>query len=156
MRFRKLRIAFSAACLIACVVLIVLWVRSIFFACDGVWLRMPDRWVAVVQSRRGGVGFGISTKERVGVVLWQFASRPPDTPSDIDYLTALGVGVCMSPSRGHYFVRIPDWLSILSIGTASIILIKRTNLRFSLRTLLIATTLVAVVLGLIVWMSRTG
>ena len=28
--------------------------------------------------------------------------------------------------------------------------------RFSLRTLLIATTLVAVVLGIIVWMSRTG
>src|SRR6476620_2501344 len=28
MRFRKLRIAFSATCLIACVLLIVLWVRS--------------------------------------------------------------------------------------------------------------------------------
>ena len=28
--------------------------------------------------------------------------------------------------------------------------------RFSLRTLLIATTLVAVVLGIIVWMSRAG
>ena len=27
-RFRKLRIAFSATCLIACVLLIVLWVRS--------------------------------------------------------------------------------------------------------------------------------
>ena len=28
MRFRKLRIAFSATCVIACVLLIVLWVRS--------------------------------------------------------------------------------------------------------------------------------
>ena len=28
MKFRKLRIAFSATCLIACVLLIVLWVRS--------------------------------------------------------------------------------------------------------------------------------
>src|SRR6476659_6189921 len=30
--FRKLRIAFSATCLIACVLLIVLWVRSFEFA----------------------------------------------------------------------------------------------------------------------------
>src|SRR5258708_7822240 len=30
MRFRKLRIAFSATCLIACVLLIALWVRSYY------------------------------------------------------------------------------------------------------------------------------
>ena len=152
MRFRKLRIAFSATCLVACVLLIALWMRSIFFACDGLWLRIPDRWVLVVQSRLGGVGFGISTHERVEEILWQTASRPPETTPDIEYTNVLGIEVCCSPSKGHYFIRIPDWLSILSIGMTSVFLLRGTHLRFSLRTLLIATTLVAAVLGLIVWL----
>ena len=38
MRFRKLRIAWSVACGIACVLLIVLWVRS-YWSCDQVLLR---------------------------------------------------------------------------------------------------------------------
>ena len=38
MKFRKLRIAFSATCLIACVLLIVLWVRSFF--CENVVYRL--------------------------------------------------------------------------------------------------------------------
>ena len=42
MRFRKLRIAFSATCLIACVLLIVLWVRSYW-------------WVDAVYGNIGGM-----------------------------------------------------------------------------------------------------
>jgi hypothetical protein len=34
MKFRKLRIAFSVTCLIACVLLIVLWVRSYWWSDD--------------------------------------------------------------------------------------------------------------------------
>jgi uncharacterized membrane protein YbhN (UPF0104 family) len=45
MRFRKLRIAFSATCLIVCVLLIVLWVRS-YWIVDTIGridLRSSDR-----------------------------------------------------------------------------------------------------------------
>src|SRR4051794_14830990 len=41
MRFRKLRIAFSATCLIACVLLIALWVRS-YWMDDGLVVRLPN------------------------------------------------------------------------------------------------------------------
>jgi hypothetical protein len=55
---------------------------------------------------------------------------------------------------GSILVCIPDWLLIfISIAFAAAPWIRW---RFSLRTLLIATTLVAVVLGLVVWMSQTG
>jgi hypothetical protein len=109
-----------------------------------------DTWVLVVQSRLGGVGFGISTQERVEDILWQTATRLPDTAPDIQYTTVPGIEVCWSPSKGHYFIRIPDWLSKLIIGMTSVFLLRGTHLQFSLRTLLIATTLVAVMLGLIV------
>ena len=68
MSFRKLRIAWSVVCGIACLLLIVFWVRSVFFACDGVWLRMPDRWVAVVDTisvNDVGVSFGIEGHSEV-------------------------------------------------------------------------------------------
>jgi hypothetical protein len=40
MRFRKLRIAFSATCLVACVLLIVLWVRS-YISGRGLGMSLP-------------------------------------------------------------------------------------------------------------------
>ena len=55
MRFRKLRIAFSATCLIACVLLIALWVRS-YWRID--WLsHLSSNSYANVASARGCVGF---------------------------------------------------------------------------------------------------
>src|SRR5947208_63167 len=45
MRFRYLRIAFSAACLIACVLLIALWVRSYKYA--DIVRNAPMRYEAV-------------------------------------------------------------------------------------------------------------
>lgn len=61
-------------------------------------------------------------------------------------------------SRGIFytaFVGIPHWfLALLLIGLAYLPWLPWKPLRFSVRTLLIVTTLVAVVLGLVVWMTR--
>jgi hypothetical protein len=56
----------------------------------------------------------------------------------------------------YKLVAAPMWLLTLMPICLSMAPWLRWSRRFRLRTLLIATTLVAVVLGLIVWMSRTG
>ena len=49
MRFRKLRIAWSVGCGIACVLLIVLWVRS-YTVIDSHYCRLTDRWTLALFS----------------------------------------------------------------------------------------------------------
>src|SRR5438309_1180734 len=64
MRFRYLRIAFSATCLIACVLLIVLWVRSHW-------------WEDAVNFPTTGTTWVNSFDGEIGVVYWPpDASRP--------------------------------------------------------------------------------
>ena len=53
MRFRKLRIAFSATCLIACVLLIVLWVRSYWWMTIVRRIRLSPRIVQSIGSLDG-------------------------------------------------------------------------------------------------------
>jgi hypothetical protein len=53
---------------------------------------------------------------------------------------------------GRYVCVVPDWFSVLV--TATLVAAPWLRWRFSLRTLLIATTLVTVVLGLIVYATR--
>ncbi|HEX4414833.1 MAG TPA: hypothetical protein VH107_14460, partial [Lacipirellulaceae bacterium] len=50
--------------------------------------------------------------------------------------------------------RIPHWLFVLLSGTLWAVSWPYWSNRFTIRSLLIATTLVAVVLGLIVWLAR--
>ena len=52
------------------------------------------------------------------------------------------------------FIDIPQWFPVLLFATLATAPWIRWSKRFSLRTLLIATTLVAVVLGLVVYAAR--
>jgi multidrug transporter EmrE-like cation transporter len=53
-----------------------------------------------------------------------------------------------------YYIAFPCWapVAICVVLAIAPFLFRNSHLRFSLRTLLIATTLIAVVLGLIVWL----
>jgi hypothetical protein len=51
----------------------------------------------------------------------------------------------------NYRVIVPHWFALVAAGSLSAA--PWFRLRFSLRTLLIATTLIAVVLGLFVWLG---
>ncbi len=149
---RYLRIAFSTTCLIACVLLIVLWVRSywradllhcplqspriiLFQSCDGrmeVFLGRPS------PSQKLGLpsGLAIDSIEVKTIV-------PPETPEPHWDFTS---------NKRFTAAEFPHWC--LAFMLASLAVVPWIRYRFSLRTLLIATTLVAVVLGLIVWQAR--
>jgi hypothetical protein len=154
MRFRKLRIAWSVAWGIACVLLIVLWVRSLnridcltwhYNNAEALLVRTNPGIVTVATfvdrpapssvvrqvGRAWMTGWFESMMIRGGKMSWWFEAASTST--------------FRSASA-------PDWFLILiCCGLGSIPWLRW---RFTLRTLLIATTLVAAVLGLIVWLTH--
>jgi hypothetical protein len=156
---RYVRIAFSATCLIACVVLIVLWVRSYSWRDDvNGYVRespLPDsRWMianSVSLTSCCGHVF-IKAGESVAVPIapqyrWRLHSSKPN-----EFCPMASWAFNYSPSLGVLEASAPYWFHALVVSAAGAVLWIGRFKRFSLRTLLIATTLVAVVLGAIVWL----
>ncbi len=150
---RYLRIAFSATCVIACVLLIAYWVRS-YYVADSVFMRVSTWSGYFFISTKGQLALrhetidapGIGFYGNMGIPDWVWSTYPGAVPK---FTTRLGFDFRQLP----YFIVVPYWapLFICLVLAAMPVLIRR---RFSLRTLLLATTLVAVVLGLIVWLRR--
>jgi hypothetical protein len=153
MKFRKLRIAWSVAWGLACILLIALWVRSERF-CDLISKTDSSSRITTFCSSDGKLWFGRELTTR--------AHKPPTfKPKTNDWKYTLIEVAGNAEPRAFVFrftsktqkVQLPYAVPILfCIGAGMAPWIRR----FSLRTLLIATTLVAVVLGLIVWMSQVG
>ena len=146
---RYLRIAFSATCVIACVLLIGLWARSYWWLDQVVVYRTGAQ--TTIQSYRGVIGFedvryrfnsnGIKARIYSSVI-------SPETDS---YPVTFGI----SRRRGYYEFHFPYWLIVMLLSFLTVApWIRQLKCRFSLRTLLIATTLVAVVLGAICYAVR--
>ena len=137
---RGLRIAFSAACLIACVLLIALWVRSYW-------------WVDATNFSPDAI---VSVKGNICVDEMILMLRDPSNPSLTPISHFWGYSFATGGSiEGEAGLTIPYWILVLAIAALGLIAgAPWINWHFSLRTLLIATTLVAVVLGLLVWAAR--
>jgi hypothetical protein len=151
---KYLRIAFSAACGIICLLLIALWVRS-YQRADVVHVRFPFGSAVAFGSVQGGMttfrsgmpsgrfdGCCLLTSEVVGERVQNYwAEAPP-------YRNALGFGSIRRPGFRVYAA--PYWFPVVVAALLGITPWMMRHWRFSLRTLLIATTLIAVGLGLIV------
>jgi hypothetical protein len=151
MKFRKLRIAWSVFWGLACVLLIVLWVRSY------------NRTETVSKTNKNlisttfGSGYGLAyfiRSDDSAVVFgdpfedaeesgWKYSSVPaaPGPPHKLGW----------NSDAKLLIVPVPYWCPVLL--AAAFATAPWLRWRFSLRTLIIATTLVAVVLGLIVWLG---
>ena len=137
MPYRKLRIAWSVAWGVVAVLLIALWVRSTDTFDDVGWGASFQGRLYVAPALRidsipGKASEGTVEELHPGY----FTKR---------VLKIRNLKVSSLPSGGPI---IPYWPLVLMMCA----IIPVPWLRFSLRTLLIATTLVAVVLGLIVWL----
>src|SRR5258705_8648791 len=148
MRFRKLRIAWSVGCAIACVLLIGLWVRgysgggvvfrnSAFtsFAKDDILKTPKNSWILGAGSNSGNLTVGYCPDFWKSQNLIDAGARVP--------IPVRGFA-CYPMPGGGWQVSIPNCLGVLiAVGIAGL---PWLPWQFSLRTLLIATTLVAVVL----------
>jgi hypothetical protein len=79
---------------------------------------------------------------------WTWDELSPEAFAHKIYPGILGLGLYLSPTKDDFVLRLPYW--ILIVTTVAVATIPWIKWRFSLRTLLIATTLVAVVLWLAV------
>jgi hypothetical protein len=125
MKFPRLRIAWSVAWGIAAMLLCALWVRS---------HTITENYLSITLSNSRA--FSVDSEE--GSVAIRSMDSMVDGPLSlvIDHKT--------------YFI--PYLFLVLLAATLAAVPWIRWSNRFSLRTLLIATTLIAVALGLIVWL----
>ncbi len=166
--YRYLRIAFTAFCGIVAVLLVVLWVRSywwndIFFKRAGSINQTTTTFGsnngAVYFIRRtipnlvsGGTGLGLSLS--LNDPYGPQANTPPMHGWRLG-----GAEASVASKRFEWTissvkqkVMLPYWGPILFFATLAAT--PWVRWRFSLRTLLLAITLVAVVLGVVVWLMR--
>jgi hypothetical protein len=158
--FRFLRITASAVCLLLCGLFVVLWVRSYFYGGDYLYWNIVKHRSVVIGSTHGWFVaytelFRIDPSRgfRFGLV---------DEGSRGSFYLAIGwtdvvpllSSFSYSPIRaaGFHALVISHWLLVLVTGTLAAVfgICRPYRLSFSLRTMFIATTLIAVLLGLIV------
>ena len=159
MKYRKLRIAFSAVCGIICLLLIVFWMRSYGRAeWAGGWLTSNSG--ASVSSCLGSVQLCYSAPPRPAtgreldeenwgsqlITDWELENEYIQPPSGSGEFHRGG-------SETSLRVFVPHWFLVLITFMSAVAPWIHWSKSFSLRTLLFSTTLIAVVLGLIVAVS---
>ena len=147
MRFRKLRIAWSVGWGLAAVLLILLWVRSYYWN-DVQKIHVQGRKFAV-QSVTGRVCFA---RGRNTVSFHQKIADDRLCKLVREGENVFGYRFRPDPHSTDFHLQLPHWWLVLIAATLAAA--PWLPWRFSLRTLLIATALVAVVLGLVVWGSK--
>ena len=150
---RSIRIAFSAVCGIACVLLVVLWVRS-NTRVDGFWVIQEKNESGIsLASVAGHVNCTVGVTWDFWLGRWEIKSRA-DNGKHSPPIAARGFAFDYGTyGANSLFIKTPYWF-LLTLAAVPLVPHLRYLKHFSLRTLLIATTLVAVVLGLIVWAVR--
>ena len=144
---RNLRIAWSVAWGVVSVTLCVLWVRS-YWRLQILELRTGSQAVQI-SSVNGHLAIAHLRHATIGSF---YLSVPAGDSADFRKKGALGFAY---QNDGFVTALIaPHWLPALLAAAFAVVAWCSRSWRFSIRTLFIATTLVAAVLGIVVWMSR--
>jgi hypothetical protein len=161
---RLLNIA-SAVCLVACVALMGVWVRSYrwedfvafaytksesltadsafgeisFLHLDGEWAKPYSKVGYIIEHRRVTAEY---------LTLYRISVATLDDPSFLGFRWGLSSYV------NSYYLQVPFWFPVLCFAALAGLPWYWQYLRFSLRTLLIAMTLATAILGMIAWLDR--
>jgi hypothetical protein len=142
---KYVRIAVTVLCLTACVLLVAQWVRSLWKPIYHKEFVTP-KYRYELTSRSGK--FVFVRRERFFISLEFTLAYPETMMSDLTERTRFGIGRFSSDNFSGF--SIAYWLLIPVAMIVAAIPWLPWSTRFSLRTLLIATTLVAVGLGIVV------
>jgi hypothetical protein len=153
MRFRKLRIAWSVVWGIIAVLLIALWVRSYSWH-DTLIYEKASR-ITAAGWNKGELFFLTNLlPDILHITLpsdFRFQHEEPEYEHGFE---DAHFGFQMTSMPGGFFLLVPFWLAIIGAIVCSVASQIHWSKRFSLRTLLIAMTLVAMVLGLVAWVMK--
>jgi hypothetical protein len=144
MKYRKLRIASSVGWGVLCLPLIALWARS-YSRCYAISGHFGKQSFTL-QSSLGEIYFVWFSPKAVSYLPWEVfntgaASRQVLMPKRLGFDARITIA--------GFDVGVSHWLPILFCTAGAIA--PLLPWRFSLRTLLIAITVVAVLLGLAIW-----
>jgi hypothetical protein len=153
MKFRRLRIAFSTMCVIACVLLIALWVRSNRTLDFLEWNKTRYGWGVSATSFHSRCEFSFAsynkawsnmkagfTSKTVPNANWSWSTNP-----------WFGFGVSRT-DLGNHFLMVPHWFLVLITGFLAAT--PWIPWHFGLRALIAVTTLLAVIFGLTAFATR--
>jgi len=151
-RFRRLRIAVSVFFGVVIVVFATLWVRS-YRGEDVICVPTLGRYFRL-NSVPGRIYFSL---QYVGRKFWSNHSWKGNGSAAVELRHAISdryemFGFALREKNGTSYVHVPHWFLVSAAAAAAISPWLRW--KYSLRTLLVAITLVAVVLGLAVWAGR--
>jgi hypothetical protein len=155
---RLLNIA-SVVCFVACVAIVALWVRSYqsWYEWRGRWADTRAFSAESIQGRLIVNEFHLNpdTKwpSRLDGAPIGKSMKFPDLHLEPGMLSPLGILTYFSETASA--VIMPYWCLVLVSGSLAQILRMRWPWRFNLRGLFIATTFVAVVLGMMAWLDRS-
>jgi hypothetical protein len=159
MKYRKLRIAWSVGWGILCLLLIVLWVRSLRYCESLHWRANPER-VFVIASLPGSFVFVRNNGNFLNYPNWHLQHHKV---SELDWeqverfdneQTVFQLRPMLRVVDGHS-TGIHVHYAFVAVMTVAICAAPWFKWQFSLRTLLIGITLVAVGLGLVVYALRS-
>lgn len=150
---RRARIAVSVFFGLLTVALCVLWVRS-YWRVDNIWWQITPHRTLFVRVTPGQLTWWSAT-ESLAYPTWEWKKY---TYPAADYAGDFEGTITRPYLGGNLTTGLPSvlplWLPAAICAGVALIFSKGLLFRFSLRTLLFATTLVAVLLGLIVWAVR--
>jgi hypothetical protein len=161
MKYRKLRIAWSVGCGIASVLLIIVWVYS-YWSIDLLFVRSGPGGFQFTSAGGGliCIRWWDHTPEYVGTNTLTFLSKwMGDSPPIIwnnedarEWNKGWVTGAWAYPNATLF--KVPLWFPAMLAVALTVLPLYGCRPCFSLRTLLIGMTLVAVALGLIFALSR--
>jgi hypothetical protein len=143
---RFFRIAVTALCLTACVLLVALWVRSYWWVNQAQYVISSTK-AFVVISAGGEIAVAIH-ELRQPIKSSFYTARLESGEAERWQHQSWRLSILRPPRE----IQVPIWFvaTVLVLAGA----LPWIPWRFSLRTLLIATALVAVTLGFIIWAAR--
>jgi hypothetical protein len=158
---KYLRIAVTALCLTACVLLVALWVRS--YRWNDIAQNLPrhaPRTFTLV-SMRGRLTLFISMPNPLAPPnasylpsRWYVHTNPVTSSTSRSGVARRAMWDYSSNKEGEYLFAVPHWSPVVLFGAmATSFWLPCFKWRFSLRTLLITTALIAVGLGIIAMSS---
>lgn len=152
----RLRIAASLFFGVAAISLVVLWVRS-YWRGDVVFMMVPEVRRAYLVSIRGELRFEQKHNAMPEVEFRPtYSSIPARCDPDLPAPSTL-LGFRFPISKFRRIPIVPHWFVVAVCGSLSAALWRRpTPWRFSLRAMFVATTMLAIALGLGVWLASYG
>jgi hypothetical protein len=168
---RRLLNVASVICLIACLALMGMWVRS-YHRWDNLNGRLTDSHAFDVHLTEGRVLLDWVPLDWVPFVAhpwdsrvynWRWAVYSDSIGDGTEILfhlnfalrgTPAPLGFSMDFSRAGSTMMLPYWFLVLTSESLAAAFRMRWPLQFNLRSLFIATTFLAVVLGMMAWLDR--